>query len=140
MDKEKEKPLESLFSAKRILVVDDHLAARKATEFILQLEGAKVVTAENGRQGADYYDQARENGQPFDLVITDWQMVREKESGRFLIESIRTQEDKEARVPVLLVTAKRRKDIDLDLEDLGVVYFEKVGEGSFLKTAAALIF
>lgn len=58
----------------RILVVDDRRDVRHISQHFLEKAGAKVATAENGQQGIDVAIAARENGEPFDLVVMDMQM------------------------------------------------------------------
>ncbi|MEO8270919.1 MAG: response regulator, partial [Aureliella sp.] len=58
----------------RVLVVDDRRDVRHISQHFLEKAGARVVTAEDGRQGIDAALAAREAGQPFDLVVMDMQM------------------------------------------------------------------
>ncbi len=58
----------------RILVVDDRRDIRHISQHFLEKAGAKVTTAENGRQGIDVAIAARDKCEPFDLVVMDIQM------------------------------------------------------------------
>ena len=58
----------------RILVVDDRRDVRHISQHFLEKAGAKVATAENGRQGIDLAIAARDKGEPYDLVVMDMQM------------------------------------------------------------------
>jgi PAS domain S-box-containing protein len=58
----------------RILVVDDRRDVRHISQHFLEKAGAKVTTAENGRQGVDVCLAARDTGEPFDLIFMDMQM------------------------------------------------------------------
>ena len=53
-------------SAASILIVDDETEIRESLQTLLELEGYRVDTAENGEDGL-----ARIAGQPFDLVLLD---------------------------------------------------------------------
>jgi two-component system response regulator (stage 0 sporulation protein F) len=53
----------------RILVIDDEEPVRSLLRTALELQGYKVVEAQNGREGLQCYQ-----AEPTDLVITDIQM------------------------------------------------------------------
>jgi two-component system, cell cycle sensor histidine kinase and response regulator CckA len=55
----------------RVLFIDDEEAVRKVTAMILTKLGYSVVLAAEGREGLERYVQARREGKPFNLVITD---------------------------------------------------------------------
>ena len=55
---------------KRILLVDDHAAARTALRLFLELQGYVCEEAEHGAAALTWFDQ----GNSADLVITDYQM------------------------------------------------------------------
>jgi two-component system chemotaxis response regulator CheY len=56
-----------------ILVVDDEVGTRTALAIVLQLAGHKATFAKDGDEALDLFDAATV---PFDLIITDHQMVR----------------------------------------------------------------
>ncbi len=58
----------------RVLVVDDRRDVRHISQHFLEKAGARVSTAEDGRQGIDVSIAARDAGEPFDLVVMDMQM------------------------------------------------------------------
>ncbi len=58
----------------RILVVDDRRDVRHISQHFLEKAGAKVATAEDGQQGYEVAIAARDNGEPFDLIVMDMQM------------------------------------------------------------------
>src|SRR5438270_13977090 len=50
-----------------ILIIDDEAAIRESLETLLELEGYRVVTADNGEDGL-----ARIAERPFDLILLDF--------------------------------------------------------------------
>jgi CheY-like chemotaxis protein len=67
-----------------ILVVDDEAGSRAALAVVLQLAGHHAVFAKDGDEALDKFDKA---AAPFDLIITDHQMVRV--SGLDLVRKLR---------------------------------------------------
>ena len=68
---------------KQILVVDDELQIRTMLTQMLELEGFKVYTAENGEEGL-----ALVGKHAFDLVITDM-IMPVKDGLKFIMELVR---------------------------------------------------
>ena len=58
----------------RVLVVDDLEESRQALADILGHLGLRVTTAVSGEEGIALVRAAREEGDPFDLVLLDWRM------------------------------------------------------------------
>jgi CheY-like chemotaxis protein len=58
----------------RILVVDDSGTNRKLLKRLLHNHGHTVSDAENGQEAVEVMDQARNNGQPFDCILLDYEM------------------------------------------------------------------
>lgn len=56
---------------KRILVMDDEEVIRDMTGQLLQTLGYQVATAQNGLQAIDLYLKAREENQPYGMLILD---------------------------------------------------------------------
>ncbi len=54
-----------------ILVIDDEPAMVDMVRKILEKDGHKVITAENGLEGLRIFEKALKEQKPFDLVITD---------------------------------------------------------------------
>jgi len=69
-----------------ILVVEDEAAIRRSVQRILERQGYRVLTAENGQQAMEFL---RDNGPSLDLVITD--LVMPKLSGMQLFEAAQTR-------------------------------------------------
>jgi PAS domain S-box-containing protein len=55
----------------KILIMDDEEAVRETAASVLQRIGYIVAFAEDGSQAIERYREARETGEPFDLVIMD---------------------------------------------------------------------
>ncbi|QDV27444.1 Autoinducer 2 sensor kinase/phosphatase LuxQ [Aureliella helgolandensis] len=58
----------------RVLVVDDRRDVRHISQHFLEKAGAEVLTAEDGRQAINLAIEARDSGEPFDLIVMDMQM------------------------------------------------------------------
>lgn len=79
-----------------VLLVEDDYSVRQATAGMLKQLNYKVVTAFNGKDGFDIYDEKRED---IDLVLTD--VVMPEMNGVELLRAIKMLEPS---VPVLLMT------------------------------------
>jgi CheY-like chemotaxis protein len=77
-------PSPSSGSRLNILVVDDEAGSRTALAIVLQLAGHKAAFAKDGDEALELFDRAQV---PFDLIITDHQMVRV--SGIDLVRKLR---------------------------------------------------
>jgi CheY-like chemotaxis protein len=80
---------------RRILLVDDQRAVRDAISLLLSLDHHTVVPAGNGVEALELFAE-----QPFDLVITDFEMplMRGDELASRIKQTARSQ-------PVLMITA-----------------------------------
>ena len=58
-------------SGGRILIMDDEPPIRDLLKMVLSEQGFEVVTTRDGREAVAGFQQAREAGRPFDLVILD---------------------------------------------------------------------
>lgn len=98
---------------KRILIVDDFSSIRSLIKVVVNtLRPSEVVEAGDGAIAL-----AKLKQQPFDLVITDWNMPNM--SGLQLLEAIRGDEVLKA-IPVILLTAETTKENIGDAVRLGV--------------------
>ncbi len=79
----------------RILIVDDEAAIRESLETLLSMEGYAVESVENGELGLERIAE-----QPFDLVLLDLALP-----GRNGIEILATLREREANLPVIMITA-----------------------------------
>ena len=55
----------------RVLLVDDDPAVLNSTQFVLELDGHTVVTADGGNAGIEALQNASQSGQAFDVMVTD---------------------------------------------------------------------
>jgi len=60
-----------LLAPQRILLVDDDTVLLKSLTDVLAADGHHVQAASGGQQGIDYFDEARKQGNGFDVVVTD---------------------------------------------------------------------
>lgn len=90
------------YSSKRILVVEDNDLNREIAEEILSMTGAKVETAENGKEAVDMV-AASEEGY-YDLILMDLQMPIM--NGHDATRALRAMDRKDtAKVPIVAMTA-----------------------------------
>jgi two-component system sensor histidine kinase/response regulator len=59
---------------RRVLVIDDNASARVALRDALRVLGCEVSEADRGEAGLDAVASAQARGEPFGLVLVDWQM------------------------------------------------------------------
>ncbi|MBI2571212.1 MAG: protein kinase [Candidatus Schekmanbacteria bacterium] len=101
----------------RILVADDMKPIRFFFEMTLGKANATVSQAENGLVALHLLTKAMEDGEPFDLLVTDVHMP--KMDGLELLRRIRN--DPELRgIPVLVITMENDESIVLELAQLGI--------------------
>jgi CheY-like chemotaxis protein len=81
-----------------ILLAEDHADSREMLAVMLEMDGYRVIRAEDGIEALDLARTSRP-----DLIITDVNMPRM--NGIDLIKAIRNQDDGLAGVPILAVTA-----------------------------------
>jgi CheY-like chemotaxis protein/anti-sigma regulatory factor (Ser/Thr protein kinase) len=55
----------------RILLVDDDPSVLESTRFVLELDGHNVISADGGGAGIDALREAKNNNEPFDVLVTD---------------------------------------------------------------------
>jgi len=80
------KPCTSGAKRLNILAVDDEAGSRAALAVVLKLAGHHAFTAKDAEEALELFDKAQA---PFDLIITDHQMVRR--SGLDLVRSLRAK-------------------------------------------------
>jgi len=92
----------------KIIVVDDMAVMRKMISKILgELEFTNIDTAENGNVAFEKIQAAQEEKEPFQFVISDWNMP--ECTGIELLKRIRTS-DVFKKLPFLMVTAEGEKE------------------------------
>ncbi|AOB31023.1 chemotaxis protein CheY [Bordetella sp. H567] len=97
-----------------ILVADDSATMRMIVQATLTGAGWKVLAAGNGK---DALALAMEQGQPVDLVVSDWNMP--VMGGLELIRGLR-QVERYQEVPVLVLTTEEDIESKTAARDLGV--------------------
>ena len=78
-----------------ILIIDDEAAIRESLETLLELEGYRIVTAENGEDGL-----SRIAERPFDLILLDFALP--DRNGLEILADIR---DRDPNLAVIMITA-----------------------------------
>lgn len=103
----------------KILIVDDSSGIRILMEKALNALGIyNIIHASNGREALVLIDEARENGNYFDIILCDLHMPIV--SGQDLLRKIRMHSDaKVARVGFLVITAESDKSTILALIESG---------------------
>ena len=102
-----------------VMVVDDSLSQRRALEQLLEDAGFKVLTARDGIEAAELLALNKP-----DLLLTDLEMPRM--NGIELTAHIRTQNNRNSRLPVIMITSRSTQKHRLMAEDAGIdAYFTK---------------
>jgi len=101
-------------SKRHILVVDDEQNMLLAMQFILEVADYKVTTAEDGQEALDKILDAKDSGNPVELLITDIQMP-------FLtgLEMIDELNLLEMDIPVLVITGYGNNELIAQLRCKG---------------------
>ena len=97
-----------------ILVVDDEENMLLTMQFILEVAGYKITTAEDGQEALERILKARNNGNPVELLITDIQMPRL--TGMELIDELNRLE---IGIPVLVITGYGDEEMITELSSKG---------------------
>lgn len=110
--------IEKILATIRILIVDDEVVLRTLLKDALNRLGfADCTTMEGGNDALSIIKR-----QPFDLLITDWQMA--KGDGVSLVRNVRalTQHPNQ-RIPVLMLTGRALRDDIQQARDAGITEF-----------------
>lgn len=92
----------------KILIVDDMLIMRKFIKNMLtQLEFTNIESADDGATAWPLIETSIQEGKPFDIVISDWNMPTM--SGVELLQKIRATPGLE-KLPFLMITAEVKED------------------------------
>ena len=100
-------------TSKRILIVEDDRALRRACEVGLRKRGYEVVTADNGVDGLE---RALEGG--FDLILLD--MLMPRMSGIDMLRALRAREEGGPHAPVLILSNSSKVGSRDESDQLGV--------------------
>jgi two-component system chemotaxis response regulator CheY len=96
----------------KFLVVDDFSSMRKIIKNTLSELGCeKVYEAENGLEAWDLIEKATLNNEPFDFIISDWNMPQM--SGLELLKKFRSEKINK-HIPFIMVTAESEQRQILD--------------------------
>ncbi|WPL18924.1 Signal transduction histidine-protein kinase BarA [Thiorhodovibrio winogradskyi] len=98
----------------RVLVVDDHEAARTVLRGILESQGASVEEADSGQAAIDAVARAEEAGRPFAFILMDWKMPGELDGIATLerLQALRdSRELSQDATPALIVSAYSQDDL-----------------------------
>ncbi len=101
----------------RVLVVDDNAAARDVLEAMVRSFGVDVATAQDGFAALAAMAAAAQEGQPFNLLLTDWQMPGM--DGVVLVERAR-QRHQVPLAAAVMVTAHSREALQRHIRQAGV--------------------
>lgn len=106
----------------RILIVDDMSTMRKIIKNMLQKMGyTNFKEADDGKPAWQALEESYEQGQPFDFVVSDWNMPGM--TGLDLLKNVRG-DDRFKTLPFLMVTA--------EAEQANVVIAVKAGVSNFI--------
>ncbi|SEQ40583.1 PAS domain S-box-containing protein [Ectothiorhodospira magna] len=98
----------------RVLVVDDHDAARAVLVDILEKQHFQTCQANSGETAIEAIKMAERAGTPFELVLMDWKMPGGLDGIQALdrLETLRRQGELEPRaLPALIVSAYSQEDL-----------------------------
>lgn len=102
----------------KILVVDDMATMRKIIKNMLNKIGfTNIVEADDGATALPQIDSAIELGEPFEFVISDWNMPNM--SGLDFLKKLRAREDTK-KLPFLMITAEAEQSNVITAVQAGV--------------------
>jgi two-component system chemotaxis response regulator CheY len=117
----------------KILIIDDFATMRKIVKKVLaELQFTNITEADDGATAWPMLEQAQGSGQPFQLVISDWNMPNMK--GIDLLRNVR-KHPQMGKMPFIMVTAETEQQNILEAIQAGVSdYIVKPFNGATLKT------
>ena len=105
----------------KTIVIDDMLTMRKIiTKMLKQIGFTDIHEADDGATAWPMIEEALNNGQPFEFIVSDWNMP--KMSGLELLERIR-KDERTKKLPFLMITAEAEQSNVLKVEKAGVSNF-----------------
>jgi signal transduction histidine kinase/DNA-binding response OmpR family regulator len=122
----------------RVLLVDDSSIALDVMVEALQALPLRVETAASGTEAEARVVQADQAGDPFKLVLTDWQMPRM--DGIALARRISQHPLLSARPQMVLVTAFGREEVQQEAEAAGIrgFLFKPIGQSVLVDTLISM--
>lgn len=117
----------------RVLFVDDSEINRRVIREMLRAGGIEMAEAEDGAAGLKMIDD-----NAYDLVLMDLRMPGM--DGMTAIRHLRARDDRNARLPVIVVTADAGATIEIDCRNAGAddVIFKPVSMAALLDVVGAL--
>jgi CheY-like chemotaxis protein len=103
--------------AMRTLIVDDNVAAREIMGEMVGSAGIVPTKAASGEEALAEFEKAKRKGDPFNLVLLDWNMPGM--NGREVAQAIREHEG-ENKTHIIMISAYCREEIREDIEHVGV--------------------
>lgn len=105
----------------KILVVDDMATMRKIVRNMLtQMGFTNIAEAEDGIPAWEMIQEAQKTGQPFEFIVSDWNMPGM--SGLDLLKNLRSN-DQFKKLPFLMVTAEAEQSNVITAVKAGVSNF-----------------
>ncbi|PIP93825.1 MAG: response regulator [Bdellovibrio sp. CG12_big_fil_rev_8_21_14_0_65_39_13] len=105
----------------KTIVIDDMLTMRKIiTKMLKQIGFTDIHEADDGATAWPMIEEALNNGQPFEFIVSDWNMP--KMSGLELLERIR-KDERTKKLPFLMITAEAEQSNVLKVVKAGVSNF-----------------
>ncbi len=122
----------------RVLLVDDSAIALDIMEEALQALPVRVDTAASGADALAKVKQADTIGDPYRLMLTDWQMP--EMDGIELARHIKKDAALDAKPSIVLVTAFGREEVQREAEAAGVnaFLFKPIGQSVLVDTLVSL--
>ena len=102
------RPAEAIPSGARVLVVDDHVTARKVLREMLEQEALTVVEAGSGEAAIEAVVAAEHQGLAFDFILIDWKMPGQLDGLATLerLHALRAQGTlTDTQIPALIISA-----------------------------------
>ena len=113
------KTLPSALQGQKVLVVDDNSVARRSMSRVLESIGLGSVMAKNGQEGVSEVFAAEERGEPYPLILMDWDMP--VMNGFDAVQAIRDALKLSLQPAIIMVTTHSEEDVANEESKRGVV-------------------
>ena len=106
-------------NVRRMIVADDQEEVCRNVVKAMARTGVTVDYAVGGREALRVIGEARERGEPYDLILLDWKMpdLNGLETARLI------RKDYSAKIPILFFSAYDWRDIEQEAAEVGVSHF-----------------
>ena len=103
----------------RMIVADDDESICRNVVKAMAQTGVAVDYATSGQKALRAMEEARERGEPYDLILLDWKMpdLNGLETARLI------RKDYSAKIPILFFSAYDWRDIEQEAAEIGVNHF-----------------